>query len=99
MGSDMTINAVIAFLRTKIPDAVVGKTAQKKHKNYQRATDVDFVRCRCADADPEWEYPEFIGKTKRGSYIYVGCDSRTKTISCGPKGYHSSQYRDNDPCV
>ena len=87
----MNVESVVTHL-LQIPCASRGKTASPHHKHYADALGLNFIECLCAAANPNWDYPEFIAKTPRGAYVFIGCDSRKKIVSIGRKGYHSSQY-------
>ena len=75
-----------------------GLTATPGNRYYDRAATLDFQICRCSEADPEWTAREYIARTPRGAYLYVGTNRRNE-ISCGQKGYHSSQYDKGPPCI
>ena len=48
--------------------------------------------------DQTYEWHEYIARTSRGAYYYIGMSQRTRLITCGPKGYH--WYREDVPaCV
>ena len=74
-----------------------GVTASEGSKDYERARGLDFVRCDCSYNDRSGPGYDFIAKTPRGAYLYVGIGSRDKTISCGPKGFH--QLNGTTPCI
>jgi len=56
-----------------------------------------LTKCVCGQQKLGWQYPEFI--VKIGDKVWsVGRDGRTNTISCGPKGYHSTRYSNEPAC-
>ena len=92
----MTIEEVIRWYLDQ--DQTRGATATPGHAYYERARDLNFRRCQCSARDAEWTMAEHIAKTPSGAYLYVGTNRRG-VVSCGPKGYHSSEYRKGPPCV
>jgi hypothetical protein len=78
-----------------------GATATPGHAYYERARNLLFRRCACSERAAragDWTMAEHIARTPRGAYLYIGTNRRG-LVSCGPKGYHSSQYRNGPPCV
>ena len=77
---------------------VRGKTTLPRSAYYEAAKNLRFVRCLCGWNDAEYGYHEYIGRTPRGAVYYIGMRLGTKSITCGPKGYH--YYRTHVPvCV
>ena len=98
VGSDsMNIEQVIATFARQ--GGRRGRTASPGSKDYERARSLDFQLCSCSERDPDRSYPDYIAGTSRGAFLYVGVDPRTMTISCGPKGYHSSYGHGTPPCI
>ena len=63
-----------------------GQTATAGNPAYEAGRNLDFTLCECSRrAGPGHDY---IAPTPRGSYVYVGIDGNTRTITCGYKGHH-----------
>jgi hypothetical protein len=80
----MTIEQVVAQLETEGGNR--GATATPGHADYERARNLDFTLCECSRRHGTGH--DYIARTPRGAYLYVGINGRTHVISCGPKGYH-----------
>lgn len=93
----MSIEEVIRILM--IEGGSRGITASPGSKDYERARNLNFVRCECSYRSRTVDMPgyDFIAKTPRGAFIYVGINSRDRIITCGPKGYH--KRNGTTPCI
>ena len=49
-----------------------GATASEGSRDYERARKLDFVRCELSFNDRSGAGNDFIAKTPRGAYLYVG---------------------------
>ncbi len=65
-----------------------GRTATPGHQYYESASKLMFIRCQCGWDDTTYGWHEYIARSARGKFHYVGHNLHTGVISCGPKGFH-----------
>ena len=93
----MDIEEVINILLDE--GGIRGRTASPGSSYYQRARGLEFVRCECSHRarTPAMPGYDYIARTARGAYLYVGINSRSRIVSCGPKGFH--KLNGTRPCI
>jgi hypothetical protein len=97
----MNVDEAIARQRELTPGAEIGRTAspggsRKWYERMQRMGSVLHV-CACGQRLAGWRSPEFSARDGR-AIMSVGYDATSNIISCGPFGWHSERYANDQPC-
>jgi hypothetical protein len=86
----MEIEEAIQVVINRYPGSTRGRTASRGSQYYNAARGLNFHRCRCVAADPDYgdDTLQFVAEGPRGGCLHVGIDQVRQVVSCGPKGYH-----------
>jgi hypothetical protein len=98
MSFDEVIRVLMSIAHEWELEPDVGRTATSGD-SYTRAQRMHFRLCECSNNDQGYDGVDYVAAGPQGGILYVGLNLNTGEITCGPKGYHSSYYRNNAPCV
>ena len=97
----MTVYDAIVRLGEMNPGAVLGESAHTGGTSgwYDRMRQMgdEFQICTCGRDLKGWKSPELSARVDGKSWT-IGYDAKSNKISCGPKGYHSDRYANDQPC-